>query len=196
MDLIIEKKPSKYFVIIPSIVFAVCLIIGLGLIKLEKNTVKAPTMEFVVPCNQEVEFKEAGEYTIYLQLLTQINGQTYTAEEGLEGLSCKLFKGEEEITIYTTDIQYNYNKEGKLGSAYYEFSIKEPGMYRLETELVNTPTKEVAIGIGKKINMGHMMVKGIVATLALLGGTFQFVGFIGYSIIAYILYRRKHLIQK
>ena len=196
MEIIVEKKPSKYFIIIPTIVFVLCLIIGLGLIQMNKNVVKAPQMEFVVPCSQEVNFEAKGDYTIYLQLDTQIDGKTYTAPEGLEGLSCKLFKGDEEISIYTTDVQYNYNREGKCGSSYYEFNIKEPGTYRIETELIDAPVEEAAIGIGKKINMGMMMIKGLTAALALLIGVCQFIGFVGYAIIAGMLYKRKHLAAK
>lgn len=187
------NKPSKKQFIIPTIVFIICTITSVFLFQQGKvRSVDPPKTSFLVPGTVVLPLDKPGRYTIYLEQDTLFEGKHYTAPEVLEGLKCEVVKDDKSIKVEPADLSYSYNRAGQKGETYFNFTIESTGDYQITTTLENNEIKEAVLSVGlKNEKMIRVLQFTVGASVLMLVGLFEFVGYIGYATIKLVLYKIK-----
>ncbi len=186
-------KPSKKQFIIPTIVFILCTFTSIFLFEQGKlRSIDPPKTSFLAPGTTVLNLNQAGRYTIYLELDTIFEGKHYEAPEVLEGLNCEVIKEGREIKVEPADLSYSYNRDGQKGESYFNFTIESPGNYTIITTIDNEQMKEAVLSIGlKNEKMIRVLQFTVGASVLMLVGIFEFVGYMIYGIIKLVIYKQK-----
>ncbi len=192
-DLDKRYKPTKKQFIIPTVIFALCMITSTFLYEQGKlRSIDPPKQSFLVPGTTEIELDKVGHYTIYLELDTLFEGKHYEAPEFIESLKCEVIKGDTEIQVNTADLNYKYNRDGQQGESYFNFTIDEAGKYKIITTLEDKVVKEAVLSVGlKNEHMVRVLQFTVGAGVIMLVGIFEFIGYMVYGIIKLCIYKAK-----
>jgi hypothetical protein len=88
--------------------------------------------QVVVPGSADLQLKTAGDYTVYLELHSVVNGKIY-AVDSVSGLNCELRSraSGDKIPLYRPATNTNYTANGRSGRSVLSFRIQAPGTYTL-----------------------------------------------------------------
>lgn len=179
----------KKLLVIPTIIFILCTLISILLFQQAKiRSVDPPKTSFLVPGETTLHLSQVGRYTIYLELDTQFEGKHYEVPEALEGLKCEVIKEGQLVKVEAADLSYTYNRDGQRGEAYFNFSIESPGEYTMRTTIESKAVKEAVLSVGlKNENMIRVLQFTVGASVLMLVGIFEFVGYMIYAVIKTII---------
>lgn len=188
-----KYKPSKKQFIIPTIVFILCAVTSVFLFYQGKaRSIDPPKTSFLVPGTTMLDLTQVGRYTIYLELDTLFEGKHYEAPEVIEGLKCEVMKDETKIKVEAADLSYSYNRNGQKGESYFNFTIEEPGSYTIITTIDNEQMKEAVLSVGlKNEKMVRVLQFTVGASVLMLVGIFEFIGYMIYGLIKLMIYKTK-----
>ena len=187
------KKPSKKQFIIPSIILIVCLVFGGWLLNEgRKCSIDPPKISFLTPGVTKVNLEEIGSYSIYIETEIQYEGKLYSIPyKSIDKIDIDVSKNGEKIPVRTADIFYKYNKNGNKGETNLNFDITEPGQYEINSDIESNEIDQVVLSVGRK-NEGMLRVLQFTvgASVIILVGVFQFVGYILSGMIRLLMYKK------
>ena len=155
-------KPSRIFygvsvfiLIIGIVLFAFLLVNGIH------SIIDTIDTRFVIPGSEVIELKEPGDYVIFYEYRSVVNGKHYnTAKEPSNGLTCSLKDiNTGEFIKLSSPTNYNYSAFGYSGISLYKFSIDKPGKYELQGSY-SSGGEEAVLAIGK--GFGVALVRTII----------------------------------
>lgn len=143
-------KPGKWlFVLAGGIALFGILLTVFTTISLVKSS--SNLERFIIPGNKEIYFEKTGEYIIYHEYTSKVDGQYFYSKK-LQGFDCKIVNSDngKDVKIYPNKSKSSYQFPEKEGIAIFNFTIDEPGNYNISAKLKNAENQTVlAIGTGK-----------------------------------------------
>ena len=189
------KKPIRSQVIIPSVIFIGCMIIGGCMIQeAKKRSIDPPKTSFVAPGTTKINLSKLGSYTVYIESEIEYEGKRYVVPDGtIEDLEVKVSKGDVVVPVRKADIFYKYNKNGNKGESNCNFDITEKGEYNITTKLESDQNEQIILSIGvKNEEMLRVLQFTVGASVIMLVGIIQFIGYILSAVIKIFLYKRNN----
>ena len=128
--------PSRLFYALAALVgaaglayFAVFLVQGIGELSFGMTQV-------IVPGEQEIVLPEPGDYTIFHEYESVVDGKVYSGPAGLAGMQCTLRSKATGSTVPLEKPagQSTYTINDRSGTSVLAFTIDEPGTYVLTGE--------------------------------------------------------------
>lgn len=147
---------------------------------------KSSNMErVVIPGNQEVYLEKSGDYIIYHEFKSNIDGKYYFSKN-LQGLDCKIIDmtSNQTIPIDNNIVSSNYSWGGKEGRAIFKFNINTPGSYRFDVRLTSNEQTVLAIG------QGNMVLPIMLVSISIIVFAFLFLISKALIIITFVMRRR------
>lgn len=144
--------------LIGAAAFIVLLVQGIGEISTGLTRV-------VVPGTAELELAEPGEYTVFHEYRSVVDGKVYSNPAGIGGLRCTLRAkaASDEVTLTTPTTRSTYTINNREGASLLEFTIDRPGTYVLSAEYDDGRKEPQAV-----LAVGHGFMGAIFTTV--LGG--------------------------
>ncbi len=137
-------KPSRWYFALAAGIFLAgiaiaSLVMGIGaegfftLVKDFDSDTGAVLQRVVVPGSGELDLSEAGEYTIFYEYRSEVNGVEYHTGSNLPEMDCSLTAGETEVLVSPsyTHANYQFDFKDRAGVAVMQFEIDQPGTYTL-----------------------------------------------------------------
>jgi hypothetical protein len=89
--------------------------------------------QVVVPGNSDLSLSQIGEYTIFYENQTVINGRVYFTDEDIPGLQIEVKNKTtgQEVATYPPEGSMSYSFGSRFGRSVLAFNIDRPGIYEL-----------------------------------------------------------------
>ena len=159
--------PSRWFyglavviVLAGSAVFIVFLLGSLG--GLTKGL-----QQVVVTGNYELTFEKPGNYLVYYEYESVIDGKVYSTGEALSGVQCAInhTASGRNIRVGPASTSSTYTMGSRAGKAILQFSIDEPGLYEFSAWYEDNG-QDIVLAVGPDFTMGlFMSIFGGIAVL-------------------------------
>lgn len=152
----------------------------------------AGMIRVVVPGNAVLTLDKAGQYTIYHEKKSTVDGRYY-ASETVSGLRLRLADEATGTPVKLTEpaVAANYTIGNKTGSSIYAFTIDRAGRYRLAADLAEGRSEPKAVLAIEQGMLGEMFSL-IFGTMAI---AFAGLGVAG-AIVLVVLWRRSKAVPK
>lgn len=129
----------------------------------------------VVPGTVDLTLESSGDYTIFYEHRSQVDGRAFNTPESLEGLRISITSRETGslVSLSTPGSDVEYSVRGRSGYSALGFSVNRPGTYELTAFYEGTgqgPDVVLAIGQGVGRALVMSMVAGIAAFFIVLAG--------------------------
>lgn len=179
-----SKAPSAWFYAIGPAVIGITSVVAIVLFVVGILGM-APDARVVVPGSHEVQFDKTGEYIVYYEYESTVDGVAYSTDEHLHGMVATLRSQDGSRIVPLTDAAVNseYSIGSRSGVSIFEFDIDEPGTYILTAEYQNgRVAPEVVLAVGQ-FNIVEVLLRSIPLGL---------VGFVlGVILIVLVLVKRR-----
>lgn len=126
----------------------------------------------VGPGSEEVELDETGTYTVFYEYQSQIDGVDFNAGQEIPHVDIEVERVSDgtQIDVSRTRGETSYNLRNHAGESIRQFSIDEPGMYRISVSYADgSEEPEIVLALGEGIGRGILTSIG-----AFLGGGLLF----------------------
>jgi hypothetical protein len=143
--------------------------------------------QVVVPGSADLTLPKTGEYIIFYENRTVINGRFYSTGDDVPGLLIEVKNKTtgQDVATYSPDGSFSYSFGGRSGGSVMAFYIEQPGIYELSAgypQNGNGPVAVLAVGS----NFSGEIMSAIILPLLL------FFGSIGAAIaIAFVTYQKR-----
>jgi len=166
------EGPSRFFYVLAAMVFVFgvagfVFFLVRSLLGMDEGFVRV-----VVPGTSEVELVEAGEYAIFHEYRSVIDGKTFSGGASLAGMQVSLTAKDtgEEIKLSPMTVNSTYNMSGRSAYGVFSANIDAPGLYEISAyypEGVSGPDTVLSLSHGF---VGDLLVT-IFSSIAILGGS-------------------------
>ena len=142
--------------------------------------------QIVAPANEKLFLSEPGEYIIYYESNSYLNGKFYSTGEQIPGLEIRVReKGiGSDLVTYPAKSSFNYTMGNRSGRAIMAFRAPRAGIYQFNSSYSGCAGPEVVLAIGKGIVEGLLSL--IMISLAALFGSIGIA-----AAISYVTYSRR-----
>jgi hypothetical protein len=173
---------------------ALCLLTGIGIagwfVWTGIGDLRASLTRFVVPADIDLTLDEPGQYTIFHESESVVDGKLYTAP-GISGLRITVVGDDgKTIAVANPNFSAHYAFGGHTGDAVLVFSIAAPGRYRLSATYPSGQTEpKTVLAVGRGF-VGALlrMIFGVLAS--------AFVGFAAaLALVLTTYFRRRRLMH-
>ncbi len=173
-----SEGPSRIFYVVAALVLALGVVgfaffLVTSLMGMDEGFVRV-----VVPGTSEVHLDEVGEYTIFHEYQSVIDGKVYSGGASISGMKVSLINkdADEEITLLPMTISSTYNMGGRSAYGVFSATITTPGLYQISAYY-----PEGSDGPDTVLSLSQGFVEDLLVTI------FSSIAILGGSIIAAIL---------
>jgi hypothetical protein len=143
--------------------------------------------QIVVPGTAELSL-QPGQYSVFLEEQSTVNGKIYSTTESIAGLSCRIRSVQNGTPIAMAQASANvtYSVNGRSGRSVLEFPIQQAGRYALACDYgegSKGPEVVVAVGSGVGSAIAGTVVGGLSAFFGGAGG--------GVIVILLVVFKRE-----
>lgn len=184
-------KPGKKLYVISAVIFTVGIVAFLVvLITGIFSSINSMNSRFVVPGTRVIDLKETGQYNIYFEYRSTIDGRVFNTRS-IEGLMCSMKNTEtgEAAEIKNPSMNASYSFPGREGRSIFGFSIDKAGKYEMKTWYESGSGQEAVLAIGK--GFGSKLVTTVLTSIGIL---FVSMG-LAIGIFLYTLIKRKRYME-
>ncbi len=144
-------------------------------------------IQVVAPGTAKLNLQEAGEYTIFFENQTIVDGSYYSIRDNIAGLHIEIFENSTGVKLATYSLHgsFTYNFGGRSGQSILAFQISHPGIYQL-----NAFYQQDYQGPQVVLAIGRDLIEKIVSTVILSLAVF-FGSIILSASLAMIIYRKR-----
>ena len=155
-------RPSWWFYVLAVLVLlgggglsAVLLISGL--IGMSKDLTQV-----LAPGKTVLTLKEAGDYTIFLERESVMDGRAYSTVGDVSGLRCTLVNKDSgaEVELSRPAGSESYTMGGRSGVSAFSFELSQPGAYELSAEYPDGQSGPQVV-----LAIGHAFVRRLLTTI-------------------------------
>lgn len=161
-------KPRKSLYAVSGLIFIVGIILFVivlvtGII----SSIDCINTQVVVPGTKKIELKEPGEYSIYFEYRSVIDGKIFDTSN-INGLVCKLKNIEtgEYVKLKNSSSNSSYSIKGREGRSIFNFTIDKAGIYEIDATYESGEGEEAVLAIGK--GFGSTLVRTILVCFGIL----------------------------
>jgi hypothetical protein len=148
--------------------------------------------QMVAPGSAILNLSEAGEYTIFIESMTTVNGKFYRTGEQVPGLQIHVTESSSgsELAVYPAPANLSYSLGGRFGRSIMAFKVLRPGIYRINASYPREEGPEVVLAVGN--GLAGAIFKTVFEALAICFGSL-----IAAAAIALAVYtRRKKALER
>jgi hypothetical protein len=150
-----DIRPSKLLYAISGVIFIIGIISFVAvLVTGTLSSVNSIDNQVVVPCTRTIELKEPGDYNIYFEYKSVVDGRVFETSN-INGLVCKLKNTEtgEYIKLKNPTANSRYSVNGREGQSLFSFSIDKVGIYEIDASYESGEGEEAVLAVGKGFGM-------------------------------------------
>ncbi len=142
--------------------------------------------QLVVPGSSDLDLKEPGEYTIFYENQTYINGKLYSTGAQIPGLQIRISEKAtgQELSTYPTPGGFTYSLGGRTGRSIVAFQVERPGIYQINVTYPSGKGPEVVLAVGRGFAEG--IISSVVIALAALFGSIVMA-----AVVVFVTYTRR-----
>ena len=142
--------------------------------------------QIVVPGRTELNLQR-GQYSVFLEEQSMVNGKIYSTTESIAGLECRVtsVQSGSAVPIEKASMNTTYSVNGRSGHSVLEFPIQQDGRYAFGCDFgENSKGPEVVVAVGSGV--------GEAITSTVLGGLAAFFGGngAGVAVVLIVVIRR------
>jgi hypothetical protein len=137
--------------------------------------------QVVVPGSAELNL-QPGQYSVFLEEQSTVNGKIYSTTESVSGLSCRMRSVQTgaPIAMQRSSANVTYDVNGRSGHSVLEFFVKQAGKYEFACDYGGASKgPEVVVAVGSGV--------GSAITRTVLGGLSAFFGGAGAGVVVILL---------
>lgn len=143
--------------------------------------------QIVVPGNAKLSL-QPGEYSVFLEEQSIVNGKIYSTTQPLNGLSCQIHSSQTgaPIAMVRATANVTYDVSGRSGHSVLEFPIQQAGSYAFACDYGDgSKGPEVVVAVGSGV--GSAITRAVLGGLSgLFGGSFA-----GVVVILLVVFKRE-----
>ena len=166
-------------IIIGFAAFAACIYSGIS--EAESGLLKMPA-----PGKTDLSLFEPGEYIVFYENNSYLNGKFYSTGEQISGLELRVREKATglDLATYPARSDFTYSLGGGSGRSIMAFSIERAGIYEVNASYSGRDEPQVVLAIGKGMVEG--LFSSILISLAALFGSIAIAG-----VITIVTYRKR-----
>ena len=140
------------------------------------NGLTGGLVQIVAPGTSDVNLKEAGEYTIFYENQSYVDGRFFYTGDNIPGLQIKVIEKStgNKLSTYSSPGSLTYSMGSRFGRAILAFRVSRPGIYQLSAYYPSDHEGHQVV-----LAVGHGFIEGILSTV-----TISLAAFFGSLIIA------------
>lgn len=125
---------------------------GVGSINFWKYGGDDGLKQVVVPGNSDLILSEGGNYTVFHEYESVVNGRIYSREQDIPSLMVEFQNKSTGIKIPSRSLsgKVTYDHGGRSGKAILEFNIGQPGVYIVSGWYQKSNGPQVVLAVGKE----------------------------------------------
>lgn len=157
-----------------------------GLIYSGIADMQSDLVQILVPSDEKLNWEKPGEYTVFYENNSMVNGKYYsTAEEYPDlHLSVMEISTGEYLRVYPAKESLTYSMGGRSGRSIMAFDVVRPGAYEVKTTYSGSTGSEIVLAIGTGIKEG--LFSTVLLSFAVILGSIVLA-----AVIAYSTYRKR-----
>ena len=143
-------------------------------------------MQIAAPANADLILSEPGEYIIFYENNSYMNGKFYSTGEQISGLEIRVREKATglDLATYPAKGSFTYSLGSRSGRSIMAFTAPRAGIYQVNASYSGRAGPEVVLAIGKGIVEG--IFSSIMISLAALFGSIAIA-----AVISFVTYRRR-----
>jgi hypothetical protein len=143
-------------------------------------------MQIVAPASVDLNLSEPGEYIIFYENNSYINGKFYSTSEQIPGLEIHLREKATglDLATYPAKGSFTYSLDNRNGRSIMAFTALRAGIYQVNASYSGSAGPEVVLAIGKGVIEG--MFSSFIISMAALFGSIAIA-----ALISYVTYSRR-----
>ncbi|MDD4579841.1 MAG: hypothetical protein PHF80_04110 [Methanothrix sp.] len=125
-------------------------------------------LQMKAPSTAELNLSEAGEYTIFYENKSYLNGTIYNTDEEIPNLhvSLKEMATGNDLAVHASSESLTYSIGDRSGRSIMAFEVARPGIYQVNASYSGSEGPQVVLAIGK--GMAEGMLSSIIFSIAAL----------------------------
>lgn len=142
-------------IIIPGIIALVLFFVDI---------INTPSERYVFPGTHEIQFDDTGEYTVYYEYQSTVDGVAYLTSEDIPDLQVMLQSKDdlERVEIESASFNESYSYGSRAGKSLFEFDIDEPGVYILTAEYQDgSSTPDIVLAVRESLDIIGIMLRSL-----------------------------------
>jgi ABC-type transport system involved in multi-copper enzyme maturation permease subunit len=154
------------------------------------STMAGGLIQVAAPGTADLNLQEAGEYTIFYENQSFVNGSFYSTRDNIAGLQIEIIEKSSGIRLpaYSPPGRFTYCFGSRSGQSILAFQISHPGSYQLNAfYLPDYQGPKVVLAIGH--NLTERIVATVINSLVVFFGSM-----ILSAALAVIIYRKRQKI--
>jgi hypothetical protein len=167
-------KPGRWYYALAALVFVTgCILFGLFLGS-KLRGLSSSLRQIVVPGVTEITLTEPGNYMIFYERRSIVDGHVYATGEHLSGLECQLVSRAtgSGVALSAPGMSTSYSIGGRAGRSIFEFYIDRPGVYILSARYTGGLTQpQVVLAVGHEFGKRVLAITvgSVIVMFALIG---------------------------
>jgi hypothetical protein len=143
-------------------------------------------VQMKAPGTVKLNLSEAGEYTIFYENRSFLNGSIYNTSEEVPNLhvSLKEMATGNDLAVHASEERLTYSLGERSGRSIMAFEVIRPGIYQVNASYSGSEREVVVLAIGKEIAEG--MLSSIIFSIAAMVSSIALA-----AIIVYTTYRKR-----
>lgn len=112
-----------------------------------------PDTRFAAPGTHEVHLKNRGEYTVFYEYLSVVDGKTYSTGSYPSSMSLQIgpTSSHRSVEMSSDSGSNSYRTPKYAGRSVFRFSVDEPGTYTIVSEYTDSSTgPEIVFAVAKR----------------------------------------------
>lgn len=164
--------PSRWYYGLAALIAVAGIALSISSMVASIGSLGSDLQQAVVPGNGDLQLSEVGEYTIFYENQSVVNGRVYSTGEDIPGLQIEIKNKTTGMVVetYSPKGSFSYSIGGRSGRSVMAFNIEQPGMYELSAgypEGTDGPQVVLAVGHGLAGNI----ISGIMLPMLLFFGS-------------------------
>jgi hypothetical protein len=149
----LSPGPGRWYYGLAALIAVAGIALSISSLISDFGSLGSDLQQVVVPGSSDLSLSKIGEYTIFYENQTVINGRVYFTDEDIPGLQIEVKNkttGQEVIT-YSPEGSTSYSLGSRSGRSVLAFDVDPPGIYELSAKYpqgVEGPEVVLAVGHG------------------------------------------------
>jgi ABC-type glycerol-3-phosphate transport system permease component len=181
-----EIQPSSLYYGLAILIIAIGFAVFAWTIYSSVSGASSELMQVVVPGSADLDLNEPGEYTVFYENQTYVNGKFYSSGGQIPGLQIRVTEKAtgRELSTNPSPGSFTYSFGSRSGRSIMAFQVERPGIYRINASYPSGKGPEAVLAVGHGFT--ESIFSSVVIALAALFGSIAIA-----AIVVYATYTRR-----
>jgi len=181
-----DVSPTVWYYGLAVLIIVIGFAAFAGFMYLGISNMQNDLLQMKAPGAVEMNLSGAGEYTIFYENKSYLNGTIYNTDERMPGLhiSLKEVATGDDLVVSAPNESLTYSIGDRSGRSIMVFEVARPGIYQVNASYPESEGPQVVLAIGK--GMAEGMLSSIIFSIAALVSSIAIA-----AAIVYTTYRKR-----